>query len=84
MNTLPWLIFVLVGFFGLVIFAIVAVFVIFGAMKLLKNKKDLATVNVFDGIDSNELRIIAGAILKKKQADEEVRVRTDAVEALKL
>lgn len=84
MNTLPWLIFVLVGFFGLVIFAIVAVFVLFGAMKLLKNKKDLATVNVFDGIDSNELRIIAGAILKKKQADEEVRVRTDAVEALKL
>lgn len=84
MNTLPWLIFVLVGFFGLVIFAIVAVFVLFGAMKLSKNKKDLATVNVFDGIDSNELRIIAGAILKKKQADEEVRVRTDAVEALKL
>ena len=74
----------LVGFFGLVIFAIVAVFVVFGAIKLVKNKKELAAVNVFDGINANELQIIAGAILKKKQADEEVRVRTDAVEALKL
>lgn len=84
MNTLTWLIFLLVGFFGLVIFAVVAVFIVFGAIKIAKNKKELASVNLFDGISASELQIIAGVILKKKQADEEVRVRTDAVEALKL
>ena len=84
MNTLTGAIFLFAGLCGLAIFAVVAVFVVFGAIKLLKNKKELASVNVFDGINADELKIIAGAILKKKQADEEVRVRTDAVEALKL
>lgn len=84
MSTLTGLVFFLVGLFAFVIFAVVAVFVAFGAFKLLKNKKDLATVNVFDGLDANELKIIADALLKKKQADKEVEVRTSAVEALKL
>lgn len=84
MSALTWLIFLLVGFFAFAIFAVLAVFVVVGAIRLIKNKKDLEKVNPFDGLDTDELKIIAGAILKKKQADEEVRVRTDAVEALKL
>lgn len=84
MTTLTLSIFLLVGFFGFAIFAVVAVFVALGAIKFLKSTKELAAVNVFDGLDSNELKIIADALLKKKQSDEEVRVRTDAVEALKL
>ncbi len=84
MSTLTGLVFFLVGLFAFGVFAVIAIFVAFGAFKLLKNKKDLATVNVFDGLDASELKIIADAILKKKQTDAEVRVRTDAVEALKL
>jgi hypothetical protein len=83
-NTLIWLIFLLAGFFAFVIFAIVAVFVVFGGIRLIKNKKELAKVNVFDGLDATELQIIAGAILKKKRADQETKVKTDAVEALKV
>ena len=84
MNTLIWLIFLLAGFFAFVIFAIVAVFVVFGAIRLVKNKKELVNVNVFDGLDATEMQIIAGAILKKKRADQETKVRTDAVDALKV
>ena len=84
MNTLIWLIFLLAGFFAFVIFTIVAVFVVFGAIRLVKNKKELANVNVFDGLDATEMQIIAGAILKKKRADQETKVRTDAVDALKV
>lgn len=84
MGTISTVVFVLGGLFALAIFLVVLVFVVFGAFKLIKNKKDLEKVNPFDGLDANELKIIAGAILKKKQADEEVRVRTDAVEALKV
>lgn len=84
MSTLTWLVFLLVGFFAFAIFAVIAVFVVIGAIKLSKSKKELGTINVFDGLDANELKIIADALLKKKQSDEEVRVRTDAVEALKL
>ena len=84
MNTLIWLIFLLAGFFAFVIFVVIAVFVVFGAIRLIKNKKELAKVNVFDGLDATELQIIAGTILKKKRADQETKVRTDAVEALKV
>jgi heme/copper-type cytochrome/quinol oxidase subunit 2 len=83
-NTLIWLIFLLAGFFAFVIFAIVAVFVVFGAIQLNRNKQELAKVNVFDGLDATELQIISGAILKKKRADQETKVRADAAEALKV
>ena len=84
MNTLTGIMFLFAGFCGLAIFAVVAVFVVFGAIRLAKNKKELAKVNVFDGLDSAELQIIAGAILRKKQSDQEVKVRSEAVEALKI
>jgi hypothetical protein len=84
MSGITSIIFLLVGLFAFAIFAVIAVFVVVGALKLFKANKELATVNVFDGLDSNELRIIADALLKKKQSDEEVRVKADAVEALKI
>ncbi len=86
MNTLTGLMFVLAGCCALAVFAVVAIFVAYGAVRLIKNRNtnDLAKVNVFDGLDASEMQIIAKAILSKKQADQEVKVRSDAVAALKI
>ncbi len=83
MSALTGLIVFMVVFCFLAIFAVVGIFVLIGAKRISERKKELATVNVFDGVSKEEMQIIANVILRKKQADQESKVRTDAVEALK-
>jgi uncharacterized membrane protein len=78
------LVMVLAGLFGFLLLILVCVFVGFGALKLLKNKKQLAKVDITDGIDAEEMAILQGVFASKKKAEKEIEVRTKAVEALKL
>mgnify|MGYP007089699780 CR=1 FL=1 len=69
----------LVAFF---FFVIVCLFIGFGAIRLLNNKKQLAKIDVSDGIDDAEMEIIRNAIFAKKKSEKESKVKTEAVEAL--
>ena len=72
------------GLFAFLLFLVVCVFVGFGALKLLKNKKQLAKVDISDGIDADEMEILRNIFAEKKKADKEVEVRTKVAEAMKL
>ena len=72
------------GLFAFLLFLVVCVFVGFGALKLLKNKKQLAKVDISDGIDADELEILRNIFAEKKKADKEIEVRTKVAEAMKL
>lgn len=71
------------GLFAFFIFLVVCLFVGFGALKLLKNKRQLAQIDISDGLDAAEMEIIRNAIFAKKKAEKETKVKTEAVEALK-
>lgn len=83
MSLISTVFFVMVGFFALLLLLVVAVFVGLGAMKLYKSK-EVRSIDLSDGIDEAELKIIRDALLQKKQTDKEVQVKADAIEALKL
>ena len=84
MDTIATGVFVLILMVLFVCFVGTLLFVSWSAIKWLRTKKELEKVNIFDGIDASEMKIIADLISRKKQADQETKVRTDAVEALKL
>jgi hypothetical protein len=72
------------GLFAFLLFIVVCLFVGFGALKLLKNKKQLAKVDITDGIDADEMEILRSIFAEKKKADKEIEVRTKVAEAMKL
>lgn len=78
------LLMVAAGLFAFLLFVVVLVFVGFGALKIIKNKKELSKVDITDGIDADEMEILRSIFAEKKKADKEVEVRTKVVEALKL
>jgi hypothetical protein len=78
------LLMLMAGLFGFLLFIVVVIFVGFGALKILKNKKQLAKVDITDGIDAEEMEIIRSVFAEKKKAEKEIEVRTKAVEALKI
>lgn len=78
------LLMVAAGLFAFLLFIVVCLFVGFGALKLLANKKQLAKVDISDGIDAEEMQIIRSVFAEKKKAEKEIEVRTKAVEALKI
>lgn len=78
------LLMVMAGLFAFLLFIVVVIFVGFGALKLLKNKKQLSKIDITDGIDAEELAIIRSVFAEKKKAEKEIEVRTKAVEALKI
>jgi hypothetical protein len=72
------------GLFAFLLFIVVCLFVGFGALKILKNKKQLAKVDITDGIDADEMEILRSIFAEKKKADKEIEVRTKVAEAMKL
>lgn len=84
MDTISSIVVGLMLFIVFLCFMGAVAFIAFGALKWLRTKKELSTVDVTDGLDAREMKIIADLILQKKRSDEETEVRAKAVEALKV
>jgi hypothetical protein len=69
MNLLNALILFIVGSIVLVIFISVAIFIVAGAVKLYRNRASLKGIDISDGIDESEIKLIRDALIKKSQAD---------------
>lgn len=83
MSLISTVFFIISGLFMLLLISFGAVLVVVGAVKLYKSKQ-VRSIDLSDGIDEAELKIIRDALLQKKQTDKEVQVKADAIEALKL
>lgn len=72
---------VLAALFIFLIFIVVGIFVVLGGIKFFKAGKELSKVDITDGLDAEELRIISEVFLKKKAAEKEAEVKKKMADA---
>lgn len=77
--SLGTILFLVVAFMAFVIFCVVLVFVAVGAKRLLKSKG----IDVSDGLDANEMRIIQEHFAKRKAATDEAALKAKLAEIAK-
>ena len=77
--SLGTVLFALVAFMAFVIFCVVVVFVAFGANRILKSKG----IDVTDGLDANELRIIREHLAKRNAATAEAALKAKLADIAK-
>jgi hypothetical protein len=81
MNILNGILVFLAGSLLLLIFVVVATFIVVGAIKLYKARESLSKIDVSDGLDESEIQLIRDALLRKKQMDADVQEKAKLVAA---
>lgn len=81
MNMLNGLLVFVIGMILLMIFIVVAAFIVAGAIRLYKSRESLKQIDISDGLDEREIQLIRDALLRKKQIDEQAAEKKKLVEA---
>ncbi len=81
--------FISVLFVGITVAIVVAILLLVlllvgvGGYRMYVSRKQLSTIDLSDGLDESEIRIIRSVLLKKQTADKEARVKAKLADVAK-